>query len=75
MIQGLKRVWPWLGNVFEAVFTVLHGLWITLRTWIKTYDPERILYPLKRVGTLSQPRMHCTCESNPSSSMWRAGRA
>ena len=41
MIQGLKRVWPWLGNVFEAVFTVAHGMWVTLRTWFKTYQPDR----------------------------------
>lgn len=41
MIIQVKRIWPWLGNVVEAVFTVGHGMWITLRTWIKTYRPER----------------------------------
>ena len=41
MIAGLKRVFPWLGNVVEAVYTVLHGMWVTLRVWLKTYNPER----------------------------------
>ena len=41
MIARLKRVSPWLGNIFEAVFTVAHGMWVTLRTWIKTYRPDR----------------------------------
>ena len=30
-----------MGNVVETVYTVAHGMWITLRTWIKTYRPER----------------------------------
>jgi NADH-quinone oxidoreductase subunit I len=41
MINEVKAVWPWMGNVVEAVYTVAHGLWITFRTWIKTYRPER----------------------------------
>jgi NADH-quinone oxidoreductase subunit I len=41
MINGIKVVWPWLGNVVEAVYTVANGMWITFRTWIKTYRPER----------------------------------
>ncbi len=41
MINQVKAVWPWLGNVVEAVYTVAHGMWITLRTWFKTYQPER----------------------------------
>ena len=41
MINGVKAVWPWLGNIVEAVYTVAHGLWVTFRTWIKTYRPER----------------------------------
>jgi NADH-quinone oxidoreductase subunit I len=30
-----------MGNVVEAVYTVAHGLWVTFRTWIKTYRPDR----------------------------------
>ena len=31
----------WLKDVRDAVFTVAHGLWITLLYWIKTYDKDR----------------------------------
>jgi NADH-quinone oxidoreductase subunit I len=31
----------WFKDVFDAVYTVVHGLWVTLRYWLKTYDPER----------------------------------
>lgn len=41
MIAWLKRVFPWCGNIFEAVFTVASGMWVTLRTWLETYRPER----------------------------------
>ena len=41
MINEVKSVWPWFGNVVEAVYTVAHGMWVTLRTWVKTYQPER----------------------------------
>ncbi|MFO0789874.1 MAG: 4Fe-4S binding protein [Pirellulales bacterium] len=41
MINEMKAVWPWMGNVVEAVYTVGHGMWVTFRTWIKTYRPER----------------------------------
>jgi NADH-quinone oxidoreductase subunit I len=41
MINEVKAVWPWMGNIVEAVYTVAHGLWVTFRTWIKTYRPER----------------------------------
>ena len=27
----------WFRNVWLAVSTVIHGMWITLRTWLKTY--------------------------------------
>ena len=30
-----------MGNIVEAVYTVAHGMWVTFRTWIKTYRPER----------------------------------
>src|SRR5919197_6261429 len=41
MINEIKAVWPWMGNVVDAVYTVAHGMWVTFRTWIKTYRPER----------------------------------
>jgi NADH-quinone oxidoreductase subunit I len=41
MINEVKAVWPWMGNVFDAVYTVAHGMWVTFRTWIKTYRPAR----------------------------------
>src|SRR5689334_14497954 len=41
MINEVKAVWPWMGNVVDAVYTVGHGMWVTFRTWIKTYRPER----------------------------------
>jgi NADH-quinone oxidoreductase subunit I len=31
----------WLRNIFEAVSTVIQALWVSLRYWIKTYDPKR----------------------------------
>ncbi len=27
MINQVKAVWPWFGNVVEAVYTVAHGMW------------------------------------------------
>ncbi len=31
----------WLGNVFEAVKTVIAALWVSIRYWFRTYDPQR----------------------------------
>ena len=31
----------WLRNVWLAVYTVGHGLWVTLRYWLVTYRPSR----------------------------------
>jgi len=31
----------WLRDVWDAVFTVAQGMWITLRYWIITYRPQR----------------------------------
>jgi NADH-quinone oxidoreductase subunit I len=31
----------WFRDVFSAVYTVAEGLWVTMRYWVKTYDPER----------------------------------
>ena len=41
MIRWLKPKWPWLANVFEAVYTVAYGMWVTVRTAFVTYRPER----------------------------------
>jgi NADH-quinone oxidoreductase subunit I len=41
MIARVKRGFPWLGNVLEAIYTVVNGMWVTLRTWFKTYQPDR----------------------------------
>ena len=51
MINEVKAVWPWMGNVVEAVYTVAHGLWVTFRTWIKTYRPDA-----KRLPSTSNTR-------------------
>jgi NADH-quinone oxidoreductase subunit I len=31
----------WFRDVFTAIFTVAHGLYVTLRCWLRTYDPDR----------------------------------
>jgi NADH-quinone oxidoreductase subunit I len=31
----------WFRNVFQAVATVAHALWISVRYWGRTYDPKR----------------------------------
>ena len=31
----------WFRNVFQAVATVAQALWISLRYWGRTYDPQR----------------------------------
>ena len=44
MLRSVRRAirgWPWLRDLFDAIFTVLDGMVVTLRTWLKTYDPER----------------------------------
>jgi NADH-quinone oxidoreductase subunit I len=34
----------WLLNIYEAVITVAHALWVCLRYWFRTYDPQRLTY-------------------------------
>ena len=34
-------MWHWFRNIFQAVYTVGHGLFVTLRYWMLTYKPER----------------------------------
>jgi NADH-quinone oxidoreductase subunit I len=31
----------WLKNVWSAVTTVAEALWVSLRYWLRTYDPQR----------------------------------
>ncbi len=31
----------WLQNVYLAVYTVAHGMWVTLRYWLITYKEDR----------------------------------
>jgi len=31
----------WFLNIFEAVATVAQAMWVSMRYWIKTYNPER----------------------------------
>ncbi len=31
----------WFENIFHAVRTVTHALWVSVRYWIRTYDPKR----------------------------------
>ncbi len=37
-LRGFAR---WLRDIYEAVTTVAQGMWVTLRTWLITYDPDR----------------------------------
>lgn len=34
----------WFRNIFIAVSTVAKSLWVTLRYWMRTYDPQRRTY-------------------------------
>ncbi len=31
----------WFRNIWDAVYTVGYGMWITLRYWLITYRPQR----------------------------------
>lgn len=31
----------WLRNIYDAVVTVLHALWVSLLYWMRTYNPKR----------------------------------
>ena len=31
----------WLHNIFQAVRTVVEALWVSVRYWMRTYDPQR----------------------------------
>ena len=38
---ALRRFANWCGDIKDAVVTVAQGMHVTLRYWLKTYDPER----------------------------------
>ena len=52
----------WFRNVFTAVTTVLQGLVVTFRYWMKTYNPDRgtfteqFEYPEKAVPVAARYR-------------------
>jgi NADH-quinone oxidoreductase subunit I len=31
----------WLRNIWDAVYTVAYGMWVTMRYWLITYRPDR----------------------------------
>ena len=33
-------MWQWFRDIFDAVKTVAQGMGVTLRYWLKTYDPD-----------------------------------
>lgn len=34
----------WFHDVYQAVFTVFHALWVSMVYWIRTYNPKRGTY-------------------------------
>ena len=40
-IPVVDSMGQWLRDIWDAVSTVAHGLWVTLRYWFKTYEPGR----------------------------------
>ncbi len=36
-----RKMGTWFRNVFTAVYTVAHGMYLTMRYWMRTYDPQR----------------------------------
>jgi len=39
--NGVLGMINWLRDIWDAVSTVAHGMWVTLRYWFRTYEPER----------------------------------
>lgn len=31
----------WFRNIYRAVWTIFHALWVSLRCWVRTYNPKR----------------------------------
>ncbi len=48
----------WFRNVFVTVWTVAYGMWITLRTWFKTYNRQTFteVYEYPEVPVPVKPR-------------------
>ena len=47
----------WLRDIWDAVSTVAHGMWVTLRYWIKTYEPSaRHVHPAIRISRKAECR-------------------
>ena len=40
-LKQAESMLQWFRNIWEAVYTVAMGLRVTLRYWLKTYDPQR----------------------------------
>jgi NADH-quinone oxidoreductase subunit I len=38
---ALRGFANWCGDIKDAVVTVAQGMWVTMRYWLRTYDPER----------------------------------
>ena len=62
----------WLGNIRNAVVTIAHGMWITLRYWLKTYQDgrgtftEQFEYPEKPVPVMARYRLSLIHISEPT---------
>ncbi len=41
LAQLRANFYAWVGNVFSVVLTVIRALWVTVRYWLRTYDPRR----------------------------------
>jgi NADH-quinone oxidoreductase subunit I len=39
--SAASGLWHWFANIWVAVRTVAHAMWVTIRYWIITYDPKR----------------------------------
>ena len=40
-LEQAELMRQWFRDIWDAVSTVAKGMWVTLRYWLKTYDPER----------------------------------
>jgi len=40
-MNALRGLVGWFRNIARAVITVSAALWVTLRYWLRTYDPDR----------------------------------
>ncbi len=40
-VDRRRGVAGWLRNIASTVTTVAEALWVTVRYWVRTYDPQR----------------------------------